>query len=206
MKRILCFGDSNTFGFNPENGLRYSKDARWTGVLQTLLGNEYEIIEAGCNNRTCFRNNPEGKKFTGSQILPEYLKEKFDIVILALGANDLQRQYRTTLEELKYGMESLVELVKNSNSSAKIFIVSPSIIGEKVLTSRIFSFLFDETSIEKSKSIGLIYKEVAKVKACEFLDLEEFAKVSSIDGLHYDELVHKQIAQKFFEVISNLNQ
>ena len=84
MKRILCFGDSNTFGFNPENGLRYSKDVRWTGVLQTLLGNEYEIIEAGCNNRTCFRNNPEGKKFTGSQILPEYLKEKFDIVILAL--------------------------------------------------------------------------------------------------------------------------
>lgn len=205
MKRVLCFGDSNTFGFNPANGLRYSKNIRWTGVLQELCGCEYDVIEAGCNNRTCFRNNPEGVKYTGSQILPKYLKEKFDIVVLALGANDLQRQYRTTLEELKYGMETLVELVKLSNPNAKIIIVSPSVIGEKVLSSKIFSFLFDETSIEKSKQIGKVYREIAECNGCEFVDLEEVVQVSGIDGLHYGEQAHKQIAEVFFQIISALD-
>lgn len=47
-KIILCYGDSNTYGYNPLNGLRYSKDIRWTGCLQKLLGEEYSIIEEGC--------------------------------------------------------------------------------------------------------------------------------------------------------------
>ena len=42
---ILCFGDSNTFGYNPTNGLRYDKNTRWTGVLQNLLGDNFNVIE-----------------------------------------------------------------------------------------------------------------------------------------------------------------
>lgn len=206
MRKVLCFGDSNTFGFNPMNGLRYPKEIRWTAVLQELCGNCFEIIEAGCNNRTCFRNNPEGKKYTGSQILPEYLNQNPDIVILALGANDLQRQYRTSLVELKYGMESLVSMVKSKLPNADIIIVSPSVIGEKVLSSRIFSFLFDETSIEKSKQLAQIYEEVASLQGCRFVDWNSFAPVSELDGLHYSEQTHRLIAEKFFELIASLNQ
>lgn len=47
MTTILCYGDSNTYGYNPVNGLRYPKDVRWTGVLQKMLGEEYEVIEEG---------------------------------------------------------------------------------------------------------------------------------------------------------------
>ena len=52
MTTILCYGDSNTYGYNPVNGLRYPKDVRWTGVLQKLLGEQYAVIEEGCNE--CF--------------------------------------------------------------------------------------------------------------------------------------------------------
>ena len=52
MTTILCYGDSNTYGYNPVNGLRYPKGVRWTGVLQKMLGEEYEVIEEGCNGRT----------------------------------------------------------------------------------------------------------------------------------------------------------
>ena len=131
MKKVLCFGDSNTFGFNPKNGLRFPKDIRWTGVLQGLCKDEFQIIEAGCNNRTCFRNNPEGKIYTGHQILPEYLQESPDIVILALGSNDLQRQYRTTLEEIEYGLEGLIKIVRENLSKAKIIILH---IGKIILS------------------------------------------------------------------------
>ena len=52
MKTVLCYGDSNTYGFNPSNGFRYPENVRWTGRLQSALGDGYKIIEEGCNGRT----------------------------------------------------------------------------------------------------------------------------------------------------------
>ena len=46
-KRIMCFGDSNTWGANPSDGSRYPEDVRWTGVLQQTLGEGYQVIEEG---------------------------------------------------------------------------------------------------------------------------------------------------------------
>ena len=59
-KRILCFGDSNTYGFIPENGLRYDENTRWTGILKKISGDEFQIIEAGGNNRTGFTDSVDG--------------------------------------------------------------------------------------------------------------------------------------------------
>ena len=204
MKKILCFGDSNTFGFNPQTGLRFPKNIRWSGVLQELCKDEYEIIEAGCNNRTAFRNNPEGKIYTGAQVLPEYLRSDIDIVIIALGANDLQRQYRTSVLELGYGIEGLIKIVKEALPSAKIILMSPSVISEKVLTTPIFSFLFDEDSVEKSKKLAPVYEKIATENGCEFIDLSVFAPPSDIDGLHYTPQTHYEIANKLFAVVSKL--
>ena len=48
MKNILCFGDSNTWGFIPgSDHKRYSKQDRWTGILSEMLGSSYEVIEEG---------------------------------------------------------------------------------------------------------------------------------------------------------------
>ena len=38
MKHILCYGDSNTWGFQPGFGGRYPRLRRWTGVAEGLLG------------------------------------------------------------------------------------------------------------------------------------------------------------------------
>ena len=204
MKKVLCFGDSNTFGFNPKNGLRFPKDIRWTGVLQGLCKDKFQILEAGCNNRTCFRNNPEGKIYTGHQILPEYLQESPDIVILALGSNDLQRQYRTTLEEIEYGLEGLIKTVRETLPESRIIILSPTPIGQEVLKAKIFSFLFDETSVEKSKYFAEIYARVALKNVCEFIDLTPIAPVSKIDGLHYEAEGHREIANAVLQVLKTL--
>ena len=41
MIEILCFGDSNTYGFTPDWKHRYGRDIRYPGVLQALLGDGY---------------------------------------------------------------------------------------------------------------------------------------------------------------------
>ena len=35
--KIVCFGDSNTWGHNPDGGKRFSEQERWPKILQTML-------------------------------------------------------------------------------------------------------------------------------------------------------------------------
>ena len=85
MKKILCFGDSNVFGFIAQSGDRYDEKTRWSGILKELIKNEYRLVEEGCNNRTCFCNNAAGIKQTGYKYLPCVLDESYDILSANFG-------------------------------------------------------------------------------------------------------------------------
>lgn len=200
MKEILCFGDSNTYGFIPAIGGRYPKNLRWTGILQKLCRREYKIIEAGCNNRTGFMDNPDGKKQTGYKALPNVLKPNLEWVILSIGVNDLQFQYNASMPLLRQGLEELVAMCRSISPNAKILIMAPPKLTPKVLKC-FFSCMFDQSSIEKSQNLATIYEQVAQENDCEFMNLEGIAEISSIDGLHYSAKGHKAVAQEIFNKI-----
>ena len=179
MKKVLCFGDSNTYGFIPQSGLRYDKNTRWTGILQSLCRNELEVIEAGCNNRTAFIDNPAGIEQTGYKILPKYLKaEYFDIIILAIGVNDLQLFFRPTLEEFEQGIEKLIKITKDLSPNAKIILTCPAKLNLDGINNGIFNYQFDEISVEKSFKLPQIYKSLADKHNCGFVDLNKVTEVS----------------------------
>lgn len=203
MKKILCFGDSNTYGYIPNNGARYDKNTRWTGVLSLLSHGKFEIIEDGCNNRTAFAANPTGKIFTGYEILPELLTDDFDAVVLAIGINDTQFLYNLSSIEIASGVEKLINIVKVKSPQAKIILVAPSILTDDVLNGN-FACLFDRTSIEKSRQLPLLYQKIAEKQNIEFFDLNSVAKTSSLDGLHYAPEQHLKIAQAIFTILSEL--
>ncbi len=203
LKKILCFGDSNTYGYIPNNGARYDKNTRWTGVLSLLSHGKFEIIEDGCNNRTAFAANPAGKIFTGYEILPELLTDDFDVVVLAIGINDTQFLYNLSSIEIASGVEKLINIVKVKSPQAKIILVAPSILTDDVLNGN-FACLFDRTSIEKSRQLPLLYQKIAEKQNIEFLDLNSVAKTSSLDGLHYAPEQHLKIAQVIFTRLSEL--
>lgn len=203
MKKILCFGDSNTYGYIPNNGARYDKNTRWTGVLSLLSHGKFEIIEGGCNNRTAFAANPAGKIFTGYEILPELLTDDFYAVVLAIGINDTQFLYNLSSIEIASGVEKLINIVKVKSPQAKILLVAPLILTDDVLNGN-FACLFDRTSIEKSRQLPLLYKKIAEKQNIKFLDLNSVAKTSSLDGLHYAPEQHLKIAQAIFTILSEL--
>ena len=58
MRHILCYGDSNTWGYTPGSGERHAPDVRWTGVLRRRLGEGWEVLEEGMNGRTTVFDNP----------------------------------------------------------------------------------------------------------------------------------------------------
>ncbi len=139
MKSILCYGDSNTYGYNPENGLRYPEDVRWTGRLQMLLGPEYKVIEEGCNSRTTTRDDPVDAWKNGLPYLRPCLNshKPIDVVILMLGSNDLKKNFHLTAEEIAAGAGELVDVIREFTSEKqgfipKIILISPPLIGEKI--------------------------------------------------------------------------
>ena len=89
-KRILCFGDSNTWGYNGENGERFDEYIRWTGRLQRLLGSEYTVIEEGQNGRTTVWDDPIENRLAGLTYLWPCMESQspFDLIIIMLGTND----------------------------------------------------------------------------------------------------------------------
>ncbi|MDD3593194.1 MAG: GDSL-type esterase/lipase family protein [Candidatus Gastranaerophilales bacterium] len=202
MKKILCYGDSNTYGYNPENSGRYNKTTRWTALLVKLLGNDYEIIEEGCNNRTGFAYNPCGFIQNGQKYLPVCLREysDIDIAILALGTNDLQTSFHIDWEIVEKGLLTLIATVKKFHPGARIIIVPPVILSEDILNGA-FAHQFDRNSIDKSKQIGQIYKQIAQASHCEIIDFNEFVSPSEQDGLHYCAQAHAIIAEKLTDFI-----
>ena len=201
MKKILCFGDSNTYGFIPSSGKRYDENSRWSGILKKLLREEYEIIEAGCNNRTAFCDNPAGVNETGYKVLPSLLTPDIDCVILAVGINDLQYLYNISMKDYENGLENLIGIVRTKLPRAKIILLSPSVITEDILNS-CFAAMFDETSIEKSKQLSAIYERAARKENCKLLDLKKIASPSKTDGLHYEKIEHIKIANAIFDLIN----
>lgn len=201
MKKILCYGDSNTFGFIPETCTRYTKNERWSGILSEFLPN-FEIIEEGMNNRTGFFKNPEGLKQSGGEYLPIFLQNRkdIDICILSLGTNDTQFFYNLNENIVKNGLQNLIDSIKNTNQNTKIIIIPPVKITENILTNR-FSMMFDKNSIEKIQKFFPIYKQKAIENNCLYFDFNEVTAPSETDGLHYTKESHKIIAKKLAEFI-----
>jgi lysophospholipase L1-like esterase len=200
MKKIICYGDSNTFGYNPKDNSRFDENTRWTAVIQKNLGTEYEVINEGVCDRTGFVNNPKGFMYSAQRHFPKMLSktDNIDILILAIGTNDLQFQYNISIGAVEKGLEQLINIALEK--AKNIIIIPPVILSEKVLKG-FFSYQFDETGIVKSKKIGRIFRQIANVYNCGYFDINKFTAPSDIDGLHYDENSHKLIAKELFEYI-----
>ena len=193
--RILCFGDSNTYGFIPNNFKRYDENTRWTGLLKKLTN--YNVTEAGCNGRTCgFDNN--GSKETGYLAIKNYDTKSYDLIILSIGINDLQTQFQATENDIENGLKKLLSNIENDN----ILILIPTEIHENILNSW-FNSLFNKKSIELSKKLPYIYERVAKENNCNYIMLKNLIKITSCDGLHYTENEHKVVGEYLAKYIGD---
>lgn len=134
MKRILCFGDSNTYGYIPDGTGRYSEDIRWTGRLQKKLSSEAIIIEEGlCGRTTVFQDELRiGRR--GVELLPVLLESHapLDLVTVMLGTNDCKTVYGASAEVIGKGIEKIIGQIKSISPQTKILLISPIVLGDDV--------------------------------------------------------------------------
>ena len=188
MKTVLCYGDSNTWGYNPVTQERYAHDQRWTRQLQALLGDDYWVIEEGQNGRTTVHDDPvEGNKNGLTYLLPCLESHKpLDLVVLMLGTNDLKLRMSKTSMDIAKSVGRLAKHIRTSesgpgNRAPKVLIIAPPPLGR--LSD--FSDSFTGGS-EKSQSLGVQYRKIADELDCAFLDAKTVIRSSDVDGIHFD--------------------
>ena len=207
-KTVLCFGDSNTYGFDPVNWTRYEEDVRWPGVLAKLLGEDYKVIEEGCNGRTTRQDDPDEDWTNGRSYLKPclYSHRKIDIMILMLGTNDLKNRFHLTAEEIADGIEELITVTKEfitpkQEIAPEILLIAPPVVADSVNESR-FNDEFDETAIQRSKQFAKLYSDVAKRQGCMLLDASKFVESCKEDAIHLMPDMHRKLGEAVFEMIS----
>jgi lysophospholipase L1-like esterase len=207
MKTILCFGDSNTYGYNPADGQRYPENVRWTGRLQQLLGSEYKVIEEGCNGRTTVFDDPREDWKKGLPYLRPCLNthKPVDIVILMLGTNDLKEWFHTSAVMIADGAGQLVDVIKDFTKKKqgfipKIILISPPEIGDNIMNSPFYGN-FREDAISRSKEFPKLYERIAFEKGCLFIIAADYAKTSEVDSVHLTPEGHKNLAEAFKKLI-----
>ena len=192
MKKILAYGDSNTWGFIPGTfnavnctALRYPKEERWAGVMAQRLGNKYEVIEEGLCGRTTVLNDPLMPVMTNgkSYLLPCLLSHgPLDLIIIMLGTNDLKQRFNLSPFEVSCGMRQLIILARTVAPNAKILVISPA-----VTIDDIGDFKHDFKGAHcKSKDLAKYYKEVCTIEQCNYFDAATVCISSAIDGIHLD--------------------
>ena len=194
-KRIMCFGDSLTWGWIPvEEGVpttRYPFDVRWTGVLQAKLGDRFTIIEEGLSARTTMLSDPTDPRLDGSAYLPSALASHLplDLVILMLGTNDTKAYFHRTPFEIAAGMSKLVGQVLGAAGGVGTTYPAPQVLvlAPPPLTPMphaYFQALFGGAH-EKSEQFGKLYGDLADFMKVHFLDAGEYITTDGVDGIHF---------------------
>lgn len=199
MKTILCYGDSNTWGDPPGGIGRHPWNVRWPGVLQSLLGPEYRVIEEGLNGRTTYFDDPSSPNRNGLTYLPIALESHspLDLLIVMLGTNDVK--YSPTALGIAEGAAELLAFSSKFEPKIKnILLVSPPHI---VPTP---DFLISDEAIAKSLDIAKHYQNTAKQNECHFFDAASVAKSSSVDGIHLDAQNHQLLAKGLCDKVEKL--
>lgn len=212
MKNILCYGDSNTWGYDAETALRFPPEVRWTGRLQTLLGPDYRVLESGLNGRTTAYDDGFDGWCCGSRYLPAALKthDPLDLVVLMLGTNDLKDRLGLAPDEVARGMEKLVQTVRSPGlwglrSAPKVLVAAPMLLnGETLGTTSPFGETFTPRSVERSRRLGGAYRELCRRLDCPFVDAGALGAVGSRDGVHMSPSDHRRLAELLAPVIAGL--
>ena len=207
MKRILCYGDSNTFGFDPVTGNRYHPEIRWTGRLQQLLGKDYCVVEEGCNGRTACFTDPKEEWKNGMYYLKPCLNSQkpLDAVILMLGTNDLKTMFHASVKEVADGVGQMVDVIRSFTAEKQgfepvIVLVSPPRIDAAIVDSS-FQGSFDSSAAVRSREFSGYYRTVAQEKSCTFFDAAEYVGPSEADSLHLMPEAHRILAEQLAEII-----
>ena len=181
--RILCFGDSNTYGYDPRDffGDPYGAEDRWVDLLAKQTG--HECINAGANGREIPRSIP-----SPAQLLEE---ASSDVLLVMLGTNDLLQG--ASAQEAAARMEAFLSPPLPDHKQILLICPPPMKRGAWVPT--------DDLMIE-SLRLGEEYTRLAQKRNIPFVDTRQWNIPLAYDGVHFTQEGHHAFAENVQEWMS----
>jgi lysophospholipase L1-like esterase len=196
-RRILCYGDSNTYGFIPVEtppSTRYPTEQRWPQVMRAALGDDVEVIEEGLNGRTTDTQDPTnpllgGAALDGAAYLAACLNSHLplDAIAIMLGTNDTKPHLDRTPLRIAQGMKRLADIVRTMDGgigtaypNPRVLLICPPPLGT---LSAAFVDMF-AGGLEKTRLMPPLYEAMAQAAGVEFLDAGSVISTDGVDGVH----------------------
>ena len=184
--KILCFGDSNTYGYDPRSfiGSQYPPRHRWVDLLGRKLC--CDAVNAGENGRAIPEG--EGELMGFDMMLARHMP--VDLLVVMLGTNDLLQgcSAKETAKRMEHFLQVIIPCCK------RILLVAPPPMqrGEWVPT---------QTLIDASAALNLAYKDLSRRFGIRFADAGEWNIPMTFDGVHFTEEGHKAFAEGLYQTI-----
>jgi lysophospholipase L1-like esterase len=209
-RRVVCFGDSNTWGYDASTMERFPEGVRWTSRLALLLGEEFQVVEEGLSGRTAVVDDPlfEGlNAFT--YIHPCLMSHSpLELVIIMLGTNDTKERFNLTAYNIAQGIARLSFKAKitpagKNGHFPKVLVIAPPPIGEGYYDSEVGKSM-GMNCHRKSEDLTMYLKELLQIQGTEFLDTKGLVAMNNIDFMHLNEEGHQLLAKLVFHKIKNM--
>lgn len=182
--KVICLGDSNTYGYDPRSFWGEPLDRPWPKILQE----EYEIETVN------FGEN--GREIPHSNYVMEYLLKRIkqecpaDLLIILLGSNDILNTPLRGPEKIKKRLDEYLGFLTKRTRNLPILLLAPPAM--KGLEPYI-----DATSEE----IPAIYEELAKKYQLAFADCEKWGIETAFDRVHFTQSGHVRFAEYIVRTI-----
>lgn len=198
MKRIFCFGDSNTYGYDARSrfGERLPAEERWTDILQAISG--WDVINEGMNGRVIPQTQWFLERF--DQRLMEY--GPVDRIVIMLGSNDLLSSYWPDMKKIGSSMEQFIRhvlehpMVQGEGKRILLMAPAPTDIGRFGEDGECYD--------RESEKFGRFYKKIADQYGLWFADAAGWEISLAHDGVHITPEGHKRFAERLWEYLKRM--
>lgn len=193
-RRLLCYGDSNTYGYDPRSylGGRYPESVRWTALLK---GYGWDVINRGENGRSIPSSDREI-----SMTVQSLCRMDMDILTIMLGSNDLIQMSFPSAEKCSERMGRFLTALLHTNGwekSRKVLLVTPP-------PMTLGDWVHDRKIITASCRLAECYENTARLLNVGFADAGSWGISLAFDGVHFSEEGHLAFANGIHPVLSAL--
>ena len=183
--KLLCFGDSNTYGYDPCSftGSRYAAEDRWPDILAAKT--DWDVVNAGENGREIPRRSFEMDSV--SRLLERYTP---DLTVVMLGTNDLLQG--VNLSDISQRMESFLKFL--FPLCPRLLLVAPPALKRG-------SWVPTDALVEASCKLGEEYAVLAEKLGLSYADASKWELSLAFDGVHLTEAGHHNFAKNMKKAV-----
>ena len=188
---VICFGDSNTWGYDPTTGRRYPAESRWVDLLSRMTG--WDTVNVGLNGRQI--PHTEAEKAELFALLDKAAAGDFKAPVklwILLGANDIQSNLGFRAEDVCTRMKNLLlDLLMQEpvqDGTVELRVLGPA-------RTKVGSWSDAYMVEELRRAGGTLYRLMCKELGIAYIDLGTEDIELSTDGDHFSPAGHQAVAE-----------